>query len=102
MDTKLDFLPTYKKVLRTFRIYPNANLDFSIIDKIIATILYGMLFMSLAFLFIDAQSVNDLTAGIYSASIYLLYTIVYTVLMKGKFILFELIADAELVVTIRE
>lgn len=86
----------YKKVLHTLRLFPNQrNNQFTIIDKFIAIIIYGMVSMSLSFLLIDTQSVNDLTVGLYTASVYLLYSIAYTVMIKKKFTLFQLFGDIE-------
>lgn len=86
----------YKKVLQTLRLSPNINNnEFTIIDKFIALIIYGMVFMSLSFLLIDTQSIKDLTVGLYTASVYLLYSIAYTIMIKKKLELFQLFADIE-------
>lgn len=68
----------FRQMLKTM------NSRFTIIDKVIAVIIYGMLLMSSSFLLFVTKSVNDLTIDLYSASIYLLYSIAYTVMIKKK------------------
>lgn len=105
-SSKMELLKACKRVLSILFIFPEDDKRNSYISKffrlLLVTIQYGMLYMSLAFLLIDAQTVNDFTVALYSLSVSILYAMVYTVLIRGNHLLFKMIADSEKFVESRE
>lgn len=100
MYPKIHLLPTYQTVLFQLGIRPNKH--FTFVDKLCVANLFGMVYMTLAFLLFSARTVGDFTEALYSTSIYGLFCIFFFVLIRRKFTLYNIFADIEQLIETRK